>query len=89
MTTTRRGVIATSAKDIVDVLRGSLILLTIFGGFIGILAIPVYLTATFVAELGGPAWLTIATSVGLGSAELYTLVLIPRYLGRHHDRDAS
>lgn len=86
MEVVRRGGLATLAKGVADDLRGSLILLALFGAFVGILAIPVYLMAILVAGLGAPTWLTIILCVGLGSAELSGLLLIPHYLDRLEER---
>lgn len=88
MITTRRGT-ATRAKDIAALLCGSIILLAILGIFVGALAIPVYVTAIFVEELGGPKWLSLAAAAALGSAELYGLVFLPSYLDRLDDRESS
>jgi len=52
----------------------------IFGAFIGILALQVYLVATFVDGLDAPAWLTTMTCIGVAVAGLSGLSLIPVYI---------
>jgi ABC-type microcin C transport system permease subunit YejB len=79
------GGIATRLKDITDTLRGSLILLTLWGTLIGILAAPIYLTATFVDGLGVSAWSMVLLCVGAGIAEFCLAILILRRLDRRDE----
>jgi hypothetical protein len=74
------------AKGLADALRGSSALLAILAIFVGILAVPVYFLAGFLAELGWAGWLNALCCVVLAAAELYGLVLIPEYLDRRDDR---
>jgi hypothetical protein len=80
MATTCRGMSATRAKDVTDALRGLVMMSIIFGAFIGILALQVYLVATFVDGLDAPAWLTTMTCIGVAVAGLSGLSLIPVYM---------
>ena len=85
MATTRSGAAAPQGKDITDALRGSVMLIAIFGVFIGLLATPIYLVGSFIAGLGVPVWPTVLVCIGVAGAELYGLVLILRYLSRRDE----
>jgi len=79
---------AARVKDITDAVRGSVILLVLWGVLIGILAAPVYVTATFVDGLGASAWPTILLCIGVGIAEFCGGVLVLRYLD-HRDESMT
>jgi hypothetical protein len=74
------------ATDLADVLRGSGALLIILAMFVGVLAVPVYFLAGFLADLGWSDWLNALCCAAVATAELYVLVLIPEYLDRRDDR---
>ena len=73
-------------KDIADAVRGSGALFAILAVFIGLLAVPVYFLAGFLAGLGWAGWLNALCCAALAVAELYVLALIPEYLDRRSDR---
>jgi hypothetical protein len=75
------------AKDITDAFRGAVALLAVLGAFVSALAGPVYFLAVFIAGLGWATWLNALCCAALAAAELYGLVLIPKYLDRRDDRD--
>lgn len=75
---------AARAKDIVDTVRGSVMLLVLWCPLIGILAAPIYLTATLVDGLSASAWPTILLCIGVGIAEFCGVVLVLRHLD-HRD----
>src|SRR6185312_4348868 len=78
--------LGTRRKDIADAARGSGTLFAILAVFVGLLAVPVYFLAGFLAGLGWAGWLNALCCVGLVVAEVYVLVLIPEYLDRRDDR---
>jgi hypothetical protein len=73
-------------KDVADAIRGSGALFAILAVFLGLLGVPVYFLAGFLAGLGWAGWLNALCCVALVAAELYVLVLIPEYLDRRDDR---
>ena len=75
---------AARLKDITDAVRGSVLLLALWGALIGILAAPIYLTATLVDGLSASAWPTILLCIGVGIAEFCGVVLVVRHLD-HRD----
>lgn len=81
----QRGRVATRVKDITDVLCGSLMLLAVWSALLGILAAPIYLTATFVEGLAASAWPTVILCIGVSAAEFYGLVLVLRRLDRRDE----
>lgn len=87
MKTTAGDSFVTSAKDIACVLRGALVMLAVLGAFILVLAMPVYLAASYIGEWGGPSWLAISASAALAGAELYGLGLFATYLENLEDRE--
>ncbi|HWG81183.1 MAG TPA: hypothetical protein VN681_15480 [Stellaceae bacterium] len=76
---------AARVKDIADTLRGSVILLALWGALIGILAAPIYFTATLVDGLTASAWPTILLCIGTGIAEFCGVVLVLRHLDRRDE----
>ena len=81
MTAQRRG-LAARVRDFTDTLRGSAMLLVLWGALVGILAAPIYLTATLVDGLSASAWPTIFLCIGIGIAEFCGVVLVLRHLDR-------
>lgn len=71
-------------KDVTDAVRGSVVLLALWAALIGILAAPIYLTATLVDGLSASAWPTILLCIGVGIAEFCGVVLFLRRLD-HRD----
>lgn len=84
MNIVRRGSLP-RAKDVADVMRGSVVMLVLFSAFIAALGAPVYLLAAFIAGLGAPTWLTASLSIGLCIGELYGIAFIPVYLDHRDD----
>jgi hypothetical protein len=76
---------AARVKDITDTVRGSLMLLVLWSALIGVLAAPIYLTATLVDGLSASAWPTILLCIGVGIAEFYGVVLVLRHLDRRDE----
>jgi hypothetical protein len=83
--TAQGGGTATRVKDIADARRGSLILLALWSVLLGILAAPIYLTATFVEGLGASAWPTILLCIGAAIVEFCGGVLVLRRLDRRDE----
>ena len=72
-------------KDITDAARGSVMLLALWGALLGILAAPIYLTATFVDGLSASAWPTVLLCIGASVAEFCGIVRVLRYLDRRDE----
>lgn len=71
-------------KDVTDAVRGSVVLLALWGALVGILAAPIYLTASLVDGLSASAWPTILLCIGVGIAEFCGVVFILHHLD-HRD----
>ena len=76
---------AARLKDIADTVRGSVVLLALWSALIGILAAPIYLTATFVDGLSASAWPAILLCIGVSIAEFCGGVLVLHRLDQHDE----
>ena len=76
---------ATRARGITDTVRGSAVLLALWSALIGILAAPIYLTATLVDGLAASAWPTILLCIGVSIAEFCGGVLVLHRLDQHDE----
>ena len=78
----------TSAARLIDIVRlafGCIVFFAILCVFIGVMAAPIYATASLIAEAGAPAWLIIATGSAAGIAEIYGLALAASVFDRVED----
>jgi hypothetical protein len=82
---TQGGRTAARVKDIADAPRGSIMLLALWSALLGILAAPIYLTATFVEGISASAWPTILLYIAAGLAEFCGGVLVLRHLDQRDE----
>ncbi|HEX6841143.1 MAG TPA: hypothetical protein VF113_06435 [Stellaceae bacterium] len=75
---------AARVKDVTDAVRGSVVLLALWGALVGILAAPIYLTASLADGLSASAWPTILLCIGVAIAEFCGVVFILHHLD-HRD----